>query len=205
MIEKESMEDRFRELLIKDKELSYVMKNHAITSINYMAKCLKEKEVNTSGFQNALWNIQDFFDRFYLRYLKIKNEIQLRFITDEDKKEQVIGYKKNKSKELYFHFYIIKKFQSRLLVRDIGSVDISNFEYQVYLKVEYSEIITKEHFKKTFAKEINAIKYFNELIENNKNKSGIQIINNITNNVDNEITSILEHTKYLKSKFYNNC
>lgn len=205
MIKKESIEDRFGELLIKEKELSYVTKNHVMASFKCIAKELKEKEDNISRFQKMLLNIEDFFDYLYLKYLKMKNKRQLRSITDNDKKTQVIKHKKKKSKDLYFHYYIIKRFQSHILKRNCACTSISNFEYVVCLKVEYSEILTKNYFEKTFDKEEDAINYFYELLEKNKKKDGNQIFNSIVTEVDNEITFILEHTKYLESKLDNNC
>jgi len=102
--------------------------------------------------------------------------------------------------DLYFHYFIEKRFHLYLLTKNCGYIQFSNFEYVVCLKLEYSEIFTRNHFEKIFDKETDAIQYFDELLENNKKKNNNQIFDSIINDVYSEITYLSEHTKYLESK-----
>lgn len=200
MKKKESEEDIFLAFLIKEKENAYINKVFAQTSVSYMSKCYEEKIKNETLFKKILQSIRDFFVGFYLKFIYYKNKWKTRNITEEDKKDKILIHKHFKHDGFITNFYLIRKFQKKTLVDDSGCVDISNYEYEAYIKIEYNELITKEHLKESFENKEVATNYFNQLLLNNKNKNGLQLINELSKSLDEEYADLKKRTEVIESK-----
>lgn len=203
MIKKESEEDLFLGFLIKEKENAYINKIYAQTAIRYMGKCFEERVKNETLFQKIFQYIRDFFMRFYLDFIFYKNKHKTKNLTDEDKKDKILNHKQFKHGNFIIHFYLIRRFQIKTLADDSGCVDISNFEFDASIRIEYSEIITQHHLKKTFNNEDDATNYFNQLLIDNKKKNGILLINELSSKMDDEFHNLKKQTALLESKLLN--
>ncbi len=202
-MKKESEEDTFLGFLIKEKENAYINKVYAQTAIKYMGKCFKEREKNETLLQKIFQYVRDFFMRFYLNYVFYKNKQKTKNLTDEDKKDKILIHKQFKHGNFIIHFYLIRRFQIKTLVDDSGCIDISNFEFDVSIRIEYSEIITQYHLKRTFNNEKDATNYFNQLLSDNKKKNGIQLITELSNKMDEEYHTLKKKADLLESKLLN--
>ena len=202
-MKKESEEDIFLGFLIKEKENAYINKIYAQTAIRYMGKCFEERVKNETLSQKIFQHIRDFFMEFYLYFVFYKNKQKTKNLTDKDKKEKILNHKQFKHGNFKIHFYLIRRFQTKTLVDDSGCVDISNFEFDASIRIEYSEIITQHHLKKTFNNEDDATNYFNQLLLDNKKKNGILLINELSNKMDEEFHNLKKQTVLLESKLLN--
>lgn len=202
-MKKEKEEDIFLSFLIKEQEIAYINKIHAQTTIRYMGQCFKEKENNVTLPERILWSIRDLFMSYYLDFVSYKNKLKIKNLTDDDKKTKIIIHKRFKHNNFKIHFFLIRRFQIKTLVDDSGCVDISNFEFDSYIRIEYNELMTQPHLKETFRKEQDAVNYFNELLFNNKKKNGILLIKELENKMDEEFKLIKTRTKFLESKLLN--
>lgn len=204
MKKKQDNEDMFLSFLIKEKEIAYIEKIHAQTTIKYMAKCFQEKEDNATIIKKTFWSIRDFFMSFIMSYIKYKNKFRIKNISEEEKNDKVLNHIQYKENNFKTHYFLIRKFQNKTLVDDSCCVDISNFEYVVYLKIEYNEIFTQKHYFRNFNNEKDAIEYFNELLSNNKNKKVKNIINNLTHDINKKYKELQSRINSLENKLQAN-
>ena len=167
---KDDNEDLFLSFLIKKKELNYIQQQHAQIEVKYMAKCFQDKEDNATIAKKIIWSIRDFFMFFVMKYIERKNNKKIKDLSANDKKEKILKHIQYKEIDFKTHYFLKRKFQNRTLVDDSCCVNISNFEYIVYLNIEYNGTITQKHYFKSFKNEQDAIEYFNQLLVDNKEK-----------------------------------
>lgn len=191
-------EDMFLSFLIKEKELAYIEKIHAQESVKYIAKCFEEEQKKLSFLKKVFNLIRDFFMRYVMRFIQYNNKKKIKNLTEEDKKDKIIQSKTYKQSAFKIHYYLIRKFQKRTLVDDSCCVDISNFEYNVYLRIEYNDLITKPQFKNQFKNEKEAYAYYEKLLLENKNKKVKELFNEITTNIDNHYSELQSRIRNLR-------
>lgn len=180
MKKKKNDEDIFLEFIIKEKELAETEKIHAQVIIKYMSDNLKEKESHYTIF-NIIYNeIKDFFVGLKLKYIKYKNDCSIKDITEKDKKDKIIKHKICKHGDFKVYYMLLRTFRNKTLIDDCGGIDISNFEYQSYIRIEYNDLISTKQLLNIFKKEKDAIEYYNKLISDNKNKNIYSLLKDIT-------------------------
>ena len=82
MAKKNTNEDMFLTFLIKEKELAYVEKNHAHSTIRYMGKCLDDNYYNAPFIKRLLSDIRDFFMYFVMKHKERKNYNSIKDLTE---------------------------------------------------------------------------------------------------------------------------
>lgn len=194
-------EDIFETFLVKEQELAYVEKNHAIAWVIKMSNDLKEQEANATMFTK----IKDFFSD-QIEYIKIKKMIyeskrKLSKLKENEKCDAEIEHKAYKHEDFKTHIFFEKKYTERTIIADCGGFHYPIIEYNVYLRVEYieSEIWTGKHLEKTFDSYDEALKYFLELTKEYKEKSGKTILNYLTEKIDEHCAEL----KKIMSSFSN--
>lgn len=180
-------EDVFETFLIKEQELAYVEKKHAQACIMQMAKEFKEYEEKST----IKSKIKDYFDDIK-EYHKLKklvnnNKRKVEHLSEEEKCDKTLEHKIYKHHDFNTHIFFERKYTERTLIADCGGFQFPVIEFDVYIRVEYSiaEIWTQKHLTETFDSYEKAMDYYLSLIAEYKHKSGKNILNYLTEKIDN--------------------
>lgn len=193
-------EDLFLNFLIKEKEIIYLKKIHAQTTIKLMEKVTNDEIRKETFLQKGFCYIKDSFEFLYLKLIGYKNKQQIKYLTDNDKLDKFLIHKQYKHGNFKTHFFLIRRFQSKTIINNIGFVDMSNFKYDVFLRLEFNGIISQQCLKKVFNNENDARNYFNQLLSNKKNQNIIALIKELSNRSDKEYEHLKKECDFFRKK-----
>lgn len=71
--------------------------------------------------------------------------------------------------------------------------------YEVYVQIEFSELLTRKQNFKEFEKVNEAEQYYSDLIKHYKNKNIKDIINNLTEQIDKHCAELKQRINFFKS------
>jgi len=197
---KNANEDMFLTFLIKEKELAYVEKNHAQSTIRYMGKCLDDNYYNAPFIKRLLSDVRDFFMYFVMKHKERKNYNSIKDLNEKDKEDKIYKHKVINENDFKIHFFLIRKFVEKKLADDSCVIDISNFEYSSYLRIEYAETICQKHYNENFNNLNDAQKHYDMILNENKNKKVKNIIYSLTEDIDNKIKELNERINFFEKE-----
>ncbi len=192
---KESDDDLFSAFLIKEEELKYMEKEHAMAAMKKLSRDLKKSESEETSKFNIKTYFSDYLEYFKLKRLKSKSEKMINKLDESEKDDKELEHKIYKKNDFKIHFFLERKLIKKVLIADCGGFEIPTIEYKVYLRVEYipAELWTQEHLKENSNCYEQALNYYQELQEKFKDKTGQSMINFLTNEIDN-------HCKILQNR-----
>ena len=200
MVKKNTNEDLFLTFLIKEKELAHIEKIHAQATIRYMGKCLNDNYYNAPFIKRLFSDIRDFFMYFVMKYKERRNYNTIKNLTEKDKEDKIIKHKIIKEKDFKVHYFLIRRFVDKKLADDSCVIDISNFEYSAYLRIEFAETICQKQYNINFNNLKEAQKHYEFILKENKNKKVVNIINNLTEDIDNKIIELKKRTNFFEKE-----
>lgn len=189
----------FETFLIKEREKAEIEKIHAQETIKYMAKCLNEEEQNATIFTKIKWFITDLIDGHKLKQIKRYNEKRIVNLSKEELCNKDLKYRSLKKKEFKIHIYLNQVLTDRGTIANCGCVHYPYLCYEVYMQIEYSELLTRKQNFKEFEKVNEAEQYYNNLIKHYKNQNIKDIINNLTEQIDKHCAELKKRIKYFKN------
>jgi len=196
-------EDLFLTFIIKEKELAEIKKQNAQLVLKYVSLKHKSEKETDNWINKILQLIKDSLTHFKLKYIENKNNKSIKNLTDEDKIDKIINVKTFKQQDFKIYYINLRRFQEKKIIQEGPSANISNFEYESFVRIEFNDLITTRHLKKTFTDPKKAQEYFKKLVEENKNKKVRKLLDELTQIMDNEIDELKEINKKIKFKITN--
>lgn len=200
MSKKNSNEDLFLSFLIKEKELAYVEKIHAQSTVRYMAKRLNDIYYNAPFYKKLLSDIRDFFMYFVLKHKERKNYNTIKNLTDKDKEDKIFKHKVVKENDFKVHYVLVRKFVDKKLADDSCVIDISNYEYSSYLTIEFAETICQKKYKLSFNNLKEAQEHYDKILKDNKKLKVKNLISNLTKDIDDKIKELNERINFFEKE-----
>ena len=143
-------EDLFLTFIIKEKELAEIKKQNAQLILKYVSLKHKSEEEKNNWINKISQPIKDLLTHFKMKYIENKNNKSIKNLTDEDKIDKIINIKTFKQQDFKIYYINLRRFQEKKIIQEGASANISNFEYEVFVRIEFNDLITKRHLKKLF-------------------------------------------------------
>ena len=196
-------EDLFLTFIIKEKELAEIKKQNAQLILKYVSLKQKSEEEKNNWINKISQPIKDLLTHFKMKYIENKNNKSIKNLTDEDKIDKIINIKTFKQQDFKIYYINLRRFQEKNIIQEGASANISNFEYEVFVRIEFNDLITKRHLKKLFTNSKNAQEYFKKLVEENKNKKAKKLLDELSKIMDNEIDELKKINTKIKFQITN--
>lgn len=165
-----------------------------------MAKCFNDNYYNAPLIKKILSDIRDFFMYFVMKHKERKNLKSIKNITEEDKQDKIYKHKVIKENDFKIHYFLVRRFVERKQVDDSCVIDISNFEYSAYLRIEFAETICQKQYNGIFDTFKEAQEYYDKILKDNKNKKVKNIIESLTEDIDNKIKELNERINFFEKE-----
>jgi len=191
-------EDQFLTFIIKEKELAEIKKQNAQLILKYISQKHKSEEEKMTWIYKILQPIKELLTHFKMKHIENKNNKSIKKLTDEDKIDKIINVKTFKQQDFKIYYINLRRFQDKKIIQEGASANISNFEYEVFIRIEFNDLITTRHFKKNFTNPKKAQDYFKKLVEENKNKKAKKLLDELFQIMDNEIDELKEINSKIK-------
>ena len=179
---------------LEDKELI-----HAKVSIVYMSNCLKNEIENETIFDK----FRNFFDELketkYLKKLKKEYEEKALHYNLSQKSSKELKHKELQKNDYIVHIFIEQLFENKNVIGEFSGTSFPCLTFKVYLKIEYHQIITKEHLLKEFEDINDATNYYNKIISSSKKKTSTKIINDLSKLINNHMQELDDRIKQIEN------
>ena len=196
---KDSNEEIFETFLIKEREQEDTEKQHAQETIIYMARCLEKEEKSATIFTKIKWFFVDLIDGHKLKKIKKYNEKRVLKIPTEDRCNKDLKHKIINKKDFNVHIFFNQVFTDRSTIADCGGVHYPYLCYEIYMQIEYSELLTRKQNFKEFEKITEAEQYYNELIKHYKSQNVKDVINHLTEEIDKHCAELKKRIAFFKN------
>jgi len=196
---KDSNEEMFETFLIKEREKEEIDKLHAQETVKYMARCFEEEQNKATIFTRIKWFLFDIIDNRKLKKIKEYNENRVNSLSNEDKCNKELQHKIFTRKDFKIHIFLNQILTERTTIADCGGITYPYLCYEVYMQIEYSELLTRKQDYKEFEKIKDAEHYYNELLKYYKNQSIKDIINNQTEEIDKHCAELKNRIEFFKN------
>lgn len=196
---KDYNEEMFETFLIKEKEQEEIEKHHAQETIMYMSRCFKKEEIAATIFTKIKRFFTDLIDYHKLNKIKNSNEKRVENLPIEERCNKDLKYRSLKKKDFKIHIYLNQVLTDRGTIADCGCVHYPYLCYEVYMQIEYSELLTRKQNFKEFEKVKEAEQYYNDLIKHYKNQNIKDIINNLTEQIDKHCAELKKRINFFKN------
>ena len=177
---------------LKDKELL-----HAKASILYMSNCLKEEIVKETIYDKIKNYFYELKEAKYLKKLKNKYEKKASYYNLTQKSNKQLKQQNLKKGDYVIHVFMEQLFGNKNVIGEFSGTSFPCLTYKIYLKIEYHQIITKEHLVKEFENINDATNYYNKILSCSKSKSASTIINNLSKLINNHIQELDDRIKQI--------
>lgn len=185
-------------ILNKEKQLLNIEKKHAQIYIKNMEKNFENQQKKLSFIKKLFFLINDFFTKYLMKFIEYQNKQKLKHITDEEKNDKILKHKIYTHSKFKVHYYLIRKFKRKIIVKNNSCANVSNFEYDVFLQFQYANLLTMQHLKNEFKDEKKANKYYEKIVFELKNKNIKNLINDIYKKIDNECMELQNNINNIK-------
>lgn len=196
---KDSNEEMFETFLIKEREKEEIDKLHAQETIKYMTKCFEEEQNKATIFTRIKWFLFDIIDSRKLKKIKEYNENRVDSLPNEDKCNKELQHKVFTRKDFKIHIFLNQILTERTTIADCGGITYPYLCYEVYMQIEYSELLTRKQNYKELEKIKDAEKYYNELLKYYKNQSIKDIINKQTEEINKHCAELKKRIEFFKN------
>ena len=159
-----------------------------------------EKEEKTATiFTKIKWFFTDLIDSKKLKRIKKYNETRVSKLPIEDRYNKDLKHKIINKKDFKIHIFFNQVFTDRSTIADCGGVRYPYLCYEIYMQIEYCELLTRKQNFIEFEKITEAEQYYNELIKHYKNQNVKDVINHLTEEIDRHCAELKNRIEFFKN------